>query len=349
MCGLIGGTGEIESRYMVALGCLAADRGRDSAGVAWQVQDRLRLAKVAKNPRVAYPVDLAPALRHAAKFKAPVIGHTRQATQGVINARNAHPFMDEKSQIAWAHNGIIINDQDFGTFEVDSECLIGGIKKRDFSPYHGPIALLWIEEGKLHAFRKGNPLHRGVRRGAVYLASEGNMLKEIGCHRIKELSEGFIYTWKGNAIETTLRVPFHDYYQTGTANRGNYDFSREAPCGYTPSNYRVGHSFFIRGDWHNHTIRLHWSNTCYACNPTGFPDEDEPKIVTGAAEDDRQTHLIPIRHGSAEHEAIISQIEEREEPPEVDGKELCHNCHHARHATNSAWCEDCLGIFQGGY
>lgn len=199
---------------MIALGCLSEKRGGDSAGVGWCVGGRVRIAKIAQNPLVAFPVTLAPAIRHATKYAGPLIGHTRQATTGAVSTPNAHPFYDKESEIAWAHNGIITNYRTFGEFNVDSESLIIGIKKRDFKDYMGPVALLWIENGKLHAFRKGNPLYRGVRKEAVYLASEQNMLAEIGCRKIKELSEGHLYVWDEMTLESSKTIPCNKSYRS---------------------------------------------------------------------------------------------------------------------------------------
>lgn len=358
MCGLIGGSGLIEARYLVALGCLAEDRGSDSAGVAWQAGGNLRVAKVAKNPLVAYPVDLAPAIRHAAKYKSPLIGHTRQATQGAITQRNAHPFLDETGKIAWAHNGIILNDEKFGTFEVDSECLIGGIRNRNFSPYQGPIALLWIENGKLHAFRKSNPLHRGVKRGAVYLASEAAMLESIGCHRIKPLSEGFVYVWEGDRLSGTSKVPVHEFTRQGEAWRGD-DFYEEGyhggGRGYTPG-FRNGHNYFRDGNWHTHIQTIAWSNECAACNPAG-KSNDEPKVeitekgtvsVDGRPPATPPTQLIPIRHGGIEDESMIERVEGEEAARMLADESICSKCQVGPRAGSSVWCDDCLSGAFGG-
>lgn len=348
MCGLIGGTGTIESRYLVALGCLAEDRGSDSAGVAWQVADRLRVAKVAKNPLVAYPVDLAPALRHAAKYHAPVIGHTRQATQGAVTARNAHPFIDPTSKIAWAHNGIIVNDKDFGTFEVDSECLIGGIQKRDFSPYHGPIALLWIEDGKLHAFRKTNPLWRGVKREAVYLASESRMLDAIGCHRVKSLSEGFVYSWDSNVLERTTKVKIHEYATTPASysqhwNCEDYDWRNQGHG--RRAGFHDGHNFYIHGGWHNHQTTVTYDHECKGCNPSGVTvatkDETKEGIITPTP-----TALIPIRHGGSEQESFIERVEGEEASRMLDEENLCRQCRVEPKTHMSALCEGCLTVWR---
>lgn len=356
MCGLLGGTGNIEARYLVALGCLSEDRGSDSAGVAWQVGDNLRVAKVAKNPLVAYPVDLAPAIRHAAKYHGPMIGHTRQATQGAVNQRNAHPFLDEKAKIAWAHNGVIINDREFGTFEVDSECLIGGIQKRDFSAYQGPIALLWIENGKLHAFRKTNPLHRGVKRGAIYIASEAGMLEAIGCHKVKALSEGFVYTWEGNRLAGTSKVPMREYTRQGTTwNDDEYYKGGYSGCGrsvgYSP-NFRDGYNHFRTGQWHNHLDTIAWANDCKGCNPAGQGTASKLAITekgTVLTEAQESPKLIPIRHGGSADESLIDSVEGEEAARMMEEENLCFKCKVAPRNGASVWCDDCLAPYSGGY
>lgn len=357
MCGLIAGTGVIESRYLVALGCLAEDRGSDSAGVAWQAGERLRIAKVAKNPLVAYPVDLAPAIRHAAKYHAPVIGHTRQATQGAVTSRNAHPFLDEKAKIAWAHNGIILNDKDFGKFEVDSECLIGGIQKRDFSPYQGPIALLWIENGKLHAFRKHNPLFRGVKRGAVYLASEAGMLAAIGCHRVKALSEGFIYAWNKNTLESTTKVKIHEYSTTTNTRTGawnNEDFDWDNRCGrIRHAGYRDGHGYYRVEDkqFHNHPMAIAYDYDCRGCNPLGGKGLVVKEEVTeaGTIVTPPTTHLVPTRHGATGEESQIERVEGEEAARMLDEENICLKCKVAPRAGASVWCDECLATTRQGW
>lgn len=209
MCGLFAGVGKLNSNRIVALGSMNEERGTDSVGLGYIDQNEIRIAKIADRPCVALNIALRKEVT-AAAVAGMFIGHTRQATQGAVTSANAHPFID--GTIAFAHNGIILNDDDFGEYEVDSQSLIHGIREKNFSRYEGCIALVWIEDGKLHAYRCGNPLYRGRHGGATYLASDDEHLKAIGCSHIKELAEGMIYTFNNATAISTKRVPKNKSY-----------------------------------------------------------------------------------------------------------------------------------------
>lgn len=204
MCGLMGGSGKLDLEVVRSLCCQNVTRGRDSAGIAWVEDQKAIIEKVAEHPLVAFNKTLSPGLSRAAK-SGTMLGHTRAATTGHIVDKNAHPFL--VGGIAFAHNGIIMNHEKFGKYQVDSQCLIHGIVKKNFAKFVGSIALIWIEKGKLHAYRRGNPLHRGFKDGALYLASESIFLQRVGCEKIKELVEGVIYTFDHGKVKSTKPVP----------------------------------------------------------------------------------------------------------------------------------------------
>ncbi|MEW6058628.1 MAG: glutamine--fructose-6-phosphate transaminase (isomerizing) [Actinomycetota bacterium] len=105
MCGIVGYVGPDEALPVILEGLRRLEyRGYDSAGVAL-IDGALRVVKRAGK--------LAELERALADDEAPTgsvgLGHTRWATHGVPNDRNAHPHVDCRGRIAVIHNGIIEN------------------------------------------------------------------------------------------------------------------------------------------------------------------------------------------------------------------------------------------------
>lgn len=105
MCGIVGYTGYQNAKNIVVDGLKTLEyRGYDSAGIAL-AGSTIHLFKTAG--RVEELERILPDLTaHVA------IGHTRWATHGVPNARNAHPHISFDGQIAVVHNGVIANCDD---------------------------------------------------------------------------------------------------------------------------------------------------------------------------------------------------------------------------------------------
>src|SRR5216683_5099439 len=105
MCGIIGYVGKREAEPVLLEGLRRLEyRGYDSAGVATVTGSRLHVRK--KAGRVADLVE------HLARQPAPGslgIGHTRWATHGPANDRNAHPHVGGGDVVAIVHNGVIEN------------------------------------------------------------------------------------------------------------------------------------------------------------------------------------------------------------------------------------------------
>ncbi len=106
MCGIIGYTGSSQALPILIQGIrLLSYRGYDSAGVAIHQGETIAIAK--DKGRIA---DLAPRWDPKALAGTTGIGHTRWATHGGVNRKNAHPHTDVPTHVAVVHNGIIEND-----------------------------------------------------------------------------------------------------------------------------------------------------------------------------------------------------------------------------------------------
>ncbi|HTE72777.1 MAG TPA: glutamine--fructose-6-phosphate transaminase (isomerizing) [Actinomycetes bacterium] len=106
MCGIVGYVGDQSALEVVVEGLRRLEyRGYDSAGVAVLTEGGLamtkRAGKLANLDKALADDPLPPATTG--------IGHTRWATHGAPNDRNAHPHVDCTGSVAVIHNGIIEN------------------------------------------------------------------------------------------------------------------------------------------------------------------------------------------------------------------------------------------------
>src|SRR5438270_3685774 len=105
MCGIVGYVGPKDAAPILVEGLRRLEyRGYDSAGLATVAGGRMVVRK--KAGRVA---DLT---RFLQTHPAPGhigISHTRWATHGPANDRNAHPHLSQDGTVAVVHNGVIEN------------------------------------------------------------------------------------------------------------------------------------------------------------------------------------------------------------------------------------------------
>ncbi len=115
MCGIVGYVGERSALEVVIEGLRRLEyRGYDSAGVAL-----LAGGKLVAEKRAGKLANLEAALKdHPLPPATTGIGHTRWATHGAPNDRNAHPHLDCTGSLAVIHNGIIEN---FARLRADLE------------------------------------------------------------------------------------------------------------------------------------------------------------------------------------------------------------------------------------
>jgi len=202
MCGIVGYIGERDGFEVVTKGLKRLEyRGYDSAGVATFLNEKIDVKK-----RKGKVSDLEEVIdeKSTTDNKA-IIGHTRWATHGEPNDRNAHPHLSNNSRYAIIHNGIIENYNTLKeelitkgyTFEseTDTEVLINFIdfviSSTGSSPFDGIIralkrvvgayGILIIDKEEpdvIYAARKGSPLVIGVGTGEHFLASDATPIVE---------------------------------------------------------------------------------------------------------------------------------------------------------------------------
>lgn len=105
MCGIVGYIGPQDATPFILNGLKRLEyRGYDSAGLAVLQEGRIEVRRDAgKLSRLAALVAEKPVHGNIG------IGHTRWATHGEPNARNAHPHMGMTGKVVLVHNGIVEN------------------------------------------------------------------------------------------------------------------------------------------------------------------------------------------------------------------------------------------------
>jgi glucosamine--fructose-6-phosphate aminotransferase (isomerizing) len=216
MCGIVGYIGHQEADDIILTGLKRLEyRGYDSAGMAVVSDGSLDLQK--KEGKVD---DLRKAMNGQPMRGTLGIGHTRWATHGAPNDRNAHPHTSESGDFALVHNGIIENHgairqklkEDGYTFRSDTDTealvhLIEQVRRETELPLEEAVrqALTQVEgtygiavvsredPDLLIAARKGSPLILGVGEGEYFIGSDAAPLVEH-TRQVVYLSDGEIVT-----------------------------------------------------------------------------------------------------------------------------------------------------------
>lgn len=201
MCGIVAYIGNQEAYPFIIKGLKRLEyRGYDSAGLALFQDNKIKIYK--KKGKVA---NLEAACLHQDLSASIGMGHTRWATHGEPNDKNAHPHFSENRKLAIIHNGIIENYasikqnliQKGHTFQsdTDTEVLIHFIEDIQTETGHslvesvrlalrevvGAYAIVVISEeypGQMIAARKGSPLVIGVGQDEFFFASDATPIIE---------------------------------------------------------------------------------------------------------------------------------------------------------------------------
>jgi glucosamine--fructose-6-phosphate aminotransferase (isomerizing) len=202
MCGIIGYVGARPQREVLLNGLRRMEyRGYDSAGIAVQRADGLKIIKAAGKIR-----ELENRTRRLELDGSVGIGHTRWATHGAPTDLNAHPHTGRTGRIALVHNGIVENYQSLRTVlksrgvvfqtETDTEVLAHLVEenlngaddlsleeavRRALQEVEGAFGIAVIDArtpGTLVAARRGSPLVLGIGTGEYFVASDASAFAE---------------------------------------------------------------------------------------------------------------------------------------------------------------------------
>ncbi|MFG1850679.1 glutamine--fructose-6-phosphate transaminase (isomerizing) [Actinomadura geliboluensis] len=253
MCGIVGYVGGRPALDVVVEGLARLEyRGYDSAGVAVLADGKLATAKRAGklgNLRAALDEEPPPSGTLG-------MGHTRWATHGPPNDRNAHPHVDCTGSVAVIHNGIIENfaalraeleeaghglasdtDTEAVAHLLEDELKSGGgladAMRRVCGRLEGAFTLVAVHTGNpdlVVGARRNSPLVVGVGDGENFLASDVAAFIahtrdaiELGQDQIVELrADGVTVTdFEGRPAEIK---EYHVDWDVSAAEKGGYDY-----------------------------------------------------------------------------------------------------------------------------
>lgn len=200
MCGIVGYIGNRQAFPILIKGLKRLEyRGYDSAGVALLNGNMTVFKKAGKVNDLEKVVDMN-------KTEATIgIGHTRWATHGEPNDRNAHPHLSQSGKLAIIHNGIIENYASIKaelqkrgyTFKSDTDTevlvnLVEEVLKTENTTLDNAVRIALNEvvgayaivvlnrenPDQLVAARKGSPLVLGIGDDEFFVGSDASSIIE---------------------------------------------------------------------------------------------------------------------------------------------------------------------------
>ena len=237
MCGIVAYVGHRQAHPIVLKGLKRLEyRGYDSAGIAL-LNGGLNVYK--KKGKVS---DLEEFIKGAKLDSNIGMGHTRWATHGEPNDKNAHPHYSSAGDLAIIHNGIIENYSALKqelikkghTFHSDTDtevlihfiedirshndCTLDEAVRLALTKVVGAYAIVVMSKDdptSLVAARKGSPLVIGIGKGEYFMASDATPIVEY-TNEVVYLNDQEIAVIKdGNlAVKNTSNLPLTPYIQT---------------------------------------------------------------------------------------------------------------------------------------
>ena len=234
MCGIVAYIGKRQAYPIIIKGLQRLEyRGYDSAGVALLNGDLNVYKKAGKVS------DLAEYVQGKNLSGLAGMGHTRWATHGEPNDRNAHPHFSQGKDFAIIHNGIIENYASIKkelvkqghTFnsDTDTEVLIhlieeifnkGNVALEEavrlaLGEVVGAYAIVVLsknEPNKLIAARKGSPIVVGIGKDEFFVASDATPIVEY-TKNVAYLNDGEVAVIDNGkltvkTIENQVKIPY---------------------------------------------------------------------------------------------------------------------------------------------
>ena len=279
MCGIIGILGKHEAAPILVEALKRLEyRGYDSSGIATVKDD----GSIDRRRAVGKLLELQDKLVFEPLKGKAGIGHTRWATHGEPNEKNAHPHT--RGAVSVVHNGIIENfltlreelkcDGYKAETDTDSETIAILCSKfidegheplvaarKTLSKLTGSFAIAMLFEGHknlIFAARSGSPLAVGYGKNEMYLGSDALALLpltkkvaylEEGDHAVLTREGAEIYDIKGSSVSRQITylnqsINFHD---------------------------KSGFSHFMEKEIHEQPIALERAISSYLSDGTGKP------------------------------------------------------------------------------
>jgi glutamine---fructose-6-phosphate transaminase (isomerizing) len=252
MCGIVAYIGNQEACPLIIKGLKRLEyRGYDSAGVALINEGNLNVYK--KKGKVT---ELENLLKDKNVHTHIGIGHTRWATHGEPNDRNAHPHLSSHGDLAIIHNGIIENyaalkqdlmlrghqflsDTDSEVFihfiediKQNNHCSLEEAVRLALTKVVGAYAIVILSKNdpdQLIAARKGSPLVIGLGKGEFFLASDATPIIEytdevvyLNDYEIAVIKDGKLSIRNIEDIQTTPYIQKLDL-ELESIEKGGYE------------------------------------------------------------------------------------------------------------------------------
>ena len=279
MCGVVGIIGKKNASSLVLEGLKKLEyRGYDSAGIASFYQKSIQVAK-----SEGKLVNLINKVNDLAKDNlyydtSIALGHTRWATHGNINIKNAHPLTSE-NRVAVVHNGIIENYASIKktlesegyvfTSQTDTEVLphlftkylkkghdflqAGRLVLKDIKGAFAFVAICLDFPDQLFVSRNSSPLAIGLGEGSNFVGSDAQSINHLtnkiiyledGDYALIQINNIEIFDKNSNKIDRKI---INVQSELGLITKGGYKHFMEKEIYEQPSVLPQTISSFVNG------------------------------------------------------------------------------------------------------